>query len=114
LQNPFHGYESYLELAILADEAEQRRLALHFYREAMGMIEKTPDRSYRAVAHYLLAVAAMRVEDLTEAETMAKRIGELLRHIEVRIGYAVCPMDGHDADSLIIIRGDDGTVRLWR
>jgi CHAT domain-containing protein/tetratricopeptide (TPR) repeat protein len=76
LQNPFHGYESYLELAILADEAEQRRLALHFYREAMGMIEKTPDRSYRAVAHYLLAVAAMRVGDLTEAETEFNSAGQ--------------------------------------
>jgi two-component system response regulator AtoC len=37
-----------------------------------------------------------------EVEAMANRIRELLRHIEVRIGYAVCPMDGHDADSLII------------
>ena len=64
------------ELAILADEAEQRRLALHFYREALGMIERTPDRSYRAVAHYLLAVAAMRVEDLTEAETEFKFAGQ--------------------------------------
>jgi CHAT domain-containing protein/Flp pilus assembly protein TadD len=68
LHNPFHGYESYLELAILAEEAEQRHLAFHLYREALGMIEKTPDRSYLAVAHYRLAVAAMRVENLTEAE----------------------------------------------
>ena len=37
-----------------------------------------------------------------EAEAMAKRVSEMLRHIEIRIGYAVCPMDGHDADSLII------------
>lgn len=68
LHNPFHGYEFYLELAILAEEAEQRHLALHLYREAVGMIEKTPDRSFRAVAHYRLAVAAMRVQDLPEAE----------------------------------------------
>src|SRR5436189_6344338 len=33
---------------------------------------------------------------------MAKRIREMLGKVEVRIGYAVCPMDGHDVDSLII------------
>ncbi len=37
-----------------------------------------------------------------EADPMAKRIRELLRHVDIKIGYAVCPMDGHDADSLII------------
>jgi CHAT domain-containing protein len=66
---PFHAYESYAELAILAEEADQQYLAVHLYREALGMIERTPDRSYRAVAHYRLAVAAMRVQDLPEAET---------------------------------------------
>jgi CHAT domain-containing protein len=70
--NPFHGYEYYEELAILADESEQRRLAFHFYREALGMIERTPDRPFQAVAHYRLALAAMRVEDLTEAEAEFK------------------------------------------
>jgi len=68
LHNPFHAYESYLELAILADEAEQRYLAIHLYREAVEMIEKTPDRSFQAAAHYRLAVAAMRIQDLAEAE----------------------------------------------
>ena len=72
LHDPFHGYESYLELAILAEESEQRRLAFHLYREALGMIERTSDRSFRAVAHYRLAVAAMKVEDLIEAETEFK------------------------------------------
>jgi tetratricopeptide (TPR) repeat protein len=72
LHNPFHGYESYLELAILAEEAEHNHLALQLYREAVGMIEKTPDRSFRAVAHYRLAVAAMRVQDLSEAESEFK------------------------------------------
>jgi two-component system, NtrC family, response regulator AtoC len=37
-----------------------------------------------------------------EAEAMAKRISEMLRPVDVRIGYAICPMDGHDAESLII------------
>jgi CHAT domain-containing protein/predicted Zn-dependent protease len=76
LHNPFHGYEFYLELAVLADEAEQRHLALHLYREAMGMIEQTPDRSFRAAAHYNLAVAAMKVEDLTEAEMEFSSAGQ--------------------------------------
>jgi CHAT domain-containing protein/cytochrome c-type biogenesis protein CcmH/NrfG len=76
LHNPFHGYESYLELAFLADAAEQWHLAFHLHREAMGMIERTPDRSFRAMAHYDLAVAAMRVEDLTEAETEFKSAGQ--------------------------------------
>jgi CHAT domain-containing protein/tetratricopeptide (TPR) repeat protein len=70
--NPFQGYEYYYELAILADESEQRRLAFHLYREALGMIERTPDRPFQAVAHYRLALAAMRVEDLTEAEAEFK------------------------------------------
>jgi CHAT domain-containing protein len=65
---PFHAYESYLELAILAEEADQQYLALHLYREALVAIERTPDRSYRAVAHYRLAGAAMRVQNLPEAE----------------------------------------------
>jgi CHAT domain-containing protein/predicted Zn-dependent protease len=66
--NPFHAYEFYCELAILAEDAQKWHLALHLYREALGMIEKTPDHSYRAVAHYLLAVAEMRVQELPEAE----------------------------------------------
>jgi len=37
-----------------------------------------------------------------EIDVMGKRIRELLNHIELRIGYAVCPMDGTDSDSLII------------
>jgi hypothetical protein len=36
------------------------RLVFHLYREALGMIEWTPDRPFQAVAHYRLAVAAMR------------------------------------------------------
>jgi CHAT domain-containing protein/tetratricopeptide (TPR) repeat protein len=68
LNNPFHAYESYWELAILAEDAQKWHLALHLWREALGMIEKTPDRSYRAVAHYMLAVAAMRVREVPEAE----------------------------------------------
>jgi tetratricopeptide (TPR) repeat protein len=70
--NPFHGYQYYAELAFLAENEQKLHLALHLWREALGMIEKTPDRSYRAVAHYHVAVAAMRVEDLTEAETEFK------------------------------------------
>jgi CHAT domain-containing protein/tetratricopeptide (TPR) repeat protein len=72
LHNPVHGYEYYQELATLAEEAEYRHLALHLYREAVGLIEKTPDRSFRAFAHYSLAVAAMRLHDLSEAETEFK------------------------------------------
>lgn len=69
LHNPFHAYESYAELAIMAEEAAKRHLARHLRREALGMIERTPDLSFRAVAHYRLAVAAMIVRDLPEAET---------------------------------------------
>jgi len=69
LHNPFQGYECYAELALLAEEAEQRYFAVHLYREAVGMIERTTDSSYRAVAHYRLALAAMRVQDLPQAES---------------------------------------------
>ena len=37
-----------------------------------------------------------------EAAAMAQRIRQLVREIDIKIGYAVCPMDGSDADSLII------------
>jgi two-component system response regulator AtoC len=36
-----------------------------------------------------------------EAEAMGKRVRELVRHVDMRIGYAVCPADGCDADALI-------------
>jgi DNA-binding NtrC family response regulator len=62
-----------------------------------------------------------------EADAMAKRIQDLLGHVTVRIGYAVCPMDGHDADSLIIsaraaaagttagaVAGAETTLRTYR
>jgi CHAT domain-containing protein/predicted negative regulator of RcsB-dependent stress response len=68
LNNPFHAYESYSELAILAEDAQKWHLTLHLCREALGMIEKTPDHSYRAAAHYMLAVAAMKVREAPEAE----------------------------------------------
>ena len=70
--NPIHAYESYLELAILAEEADQQHLTYHLWREGLGMIERTPDKSFQAVAHYNLAVAATRVENLPEAETEFK------------------------------------------
>ena len=59
---------TYSELAFLAEDAQKWHLALHLWREALGMIEKTPDRSYQAVAHYMLAVAAMKVREVPEAE----------------------------------------------
>ena len=68
LHNPFHGYEFYMELAFLAEEGEQRYLALQLHREALKMIERTPDLSFLTVAHYYLAVAAMKVQNLGEAE----------------------------------------------
>ena len=68
LHNPFHGYEFYLEMAFLAEEAEQWHLAFHLHREALGMVERTEDRLFRAVAHYHVAVAAMKIQDLPEAE----------------------------------------------
>jgi len=68
LNNPFHAYESYVELADLAEDAQKWHLALHLYREALGMIEKTPNRFYQAWAHHALAVAAMRVREVPEAE----------------------------------------------
>jgi CHAT domain-containing protein len=74
--NPFHGYEFYAELAFLAEEGEQRYLALQLHREALRMIEKTPDLSFLAVAHYQVAVAAMRVQNLPEAETEFKITNE--------------------------------------
>jgi two-component system response regulator AtoC len=37
-----------------------------------------------------------------EAAAMARRIRELLGHIEIRLGYAVCPADGADTDLLIV------------
>jgi CHAT domain-containing protein/tetratricopeptide (TPR) repeat protein len=75
-QNPFHGYEFYLELAWLAEEADQRYLTLSLWREALAMIEKTPDLSFRAVAHYHLAVAAMKVHDILESEKEFKATEE--------------------------------------
>ena len=68
LNNPFHAYESYSELAFLAEDAQKWHLRLHLWREALGMIEKTPDRKYQAAAHYMLAVAAMKVREVPEAE----------------------------------------------
>jgi len=67
--NPFHAYEFYVELANLAEDAERWHLARLVWREATGMIEKTPDRLFAAAAHYNLAVAAMRVRDLAEADS---------------------------------------------
>lgn len=69
LHNPFHGYEFYYELYDLAREAEKWHLVGLVLREALGMIERTPDLSFQAVAHYLLAIAAEKVQDLSEAET---------------------------------------------
>lgn len=67
--NPFHAYESYVELANYAEDAEKWHLTRLLRREALGMIEKTPDHLFRAAAHYYLAVAAMRIRDLSEAES---------------------------------------------
>lgn len=69
LHHPFHAYESYVEFAIYAEDAEKWHLARLLRRQALGMIERTPDQLFRAAAHYYLAVAAMRVRDLTEAES---------------------------------------------
>jgi CHAT domain-containing protein len=68
LHSSVHGYEFYVELTVLAEDAQEWHLAIIFHREALRMIEKTPDRSYCAMAHYLLAVASTRVRDLPEAE----------------------------------------------
>jgi CHAT domain-containing protein len=75
-QNPFHGYEFYSELAWLAEEADQRYLTLSLWREALAMIEKTPDLSFRAAAHYHVAVAAMKVHDILESENEFKATEE--------------------------------------
>jgi len=69
LHNPFDGYDFYQELALLAEEDEQWYLALQLHREALRMIEKTSDAAFQAVAHYHVAVAAMKVQNLPEAET---------------------------------------------
>ena len=69
LNDPFHGYDFYVELATLAEDAERWHLAHLLWREAVAMIERTPDRLFAAAAHYYLAVAAMRVRDLTEADS---------------------------------------------
>ncbi len=37
-----------------------------------------------------------------EAAAMAQRIRQLVNEVDIKIGYAVCPMDGSDADALII------------
>jgi len=66
--NPFHAYESYTELAFQAAIARRLQLYRVLYREAVDMIERTPDRSFGATAHYGLAVAALRVRDAREAE----------------------------------------------
>jgi CHAT domain-containing protein/cytochrome c-type biogenesis protein CcmH/NrfG len=70
--DPFHAYESYSELASLAEGEEKWHLAYLLCREALGMIERTADRSYGAVAHYYLAVAATKARDITEAEAQFK------------------------------------------
>lgn len=67
--NPFHAYESYVELAHYAEDADRWHLTRLLLREALGMIDKTPDHLFRAAAHEYLAVAAMRIRDLTEAES---------------------------------------------
>ena len=69
LHNPVHGFRFYVELAVLAEQGEEWHLASVLHREALGMIEKTPDRTYSAVARYFLAVALMRIRDLPTAET---------------------------------------------
>jgi CHAT domain-containing protein/tetratricopeptide (TPR) repeat protein len=66
--NPFHAYESYAELSILAEDAQEWHLVYLLNREALDMIERTPDRLFGARAHYRLAVALERVQNLTEAE----------------------------------------------
>jgi CHAT domain-containing protein/tetratricopeptide (TPR) repeat protein len=69
LHNPFHGYEFYDELGYLAEDAQKRHLARLLRREALGMIERTPELLFQAVAHYRLAISAKNVQDLPEAET---------------------------------------------
>jgi len=69
LHNPFHGYEFSYELGTLAEDAQKHHLARHLFREALGMIERTPELLFQAVAHYRLAISAKNVQDLAEAET---------------------------------------------
>jgi CHAT domain-containing protein/Flp pilus assembly protein TadD len=66
--NPFGAYESCLEMAILAADAGRAHLAHLLRREALRMIEQTPDLSYRAAARYRVAVAAFHTGNLAEAE----------------------------------------------
>ena len=69
LHNPFHGYEFYSELGTLAEDAQKHHLARLLRREELGMIERTTDLPFQALAHYHLAMSAKKVEDLPEAET---------------------------------------------
>jgi CHAT domain-containing protein len=65
--NPFGAYESCLEMAVLAADAGRTHLAHLLRREALRMIEQTPDLSYRAAARYRVAVAAFHTGNLAEA-----------------------------------------------
>jgi len=67
--NPFHAYESFGLLALTAGEAGHWRLEQPLRREALGMIARTPDRPFQAVAHHRLATAALKTNDLEEGET---------------------------------------------
>ena len=69
LHNPFHGYEFYSELATLAEDVQKHHLARLLRREELGMIERTTDLPFQALAHYRLAISAKNLQDLPEAET---------------------------------------------
>lgn len=95
--NPFHAYESYEELAALAVDAERWHLARLVRREAVGMVERTPDLLWRAVAHYRLAAAARRVRDLPEAEAefriASRQFGALSRSSTIQSRRTVSEID---------------------
>lgn len=75
--NPVHAYETFTELAILAEDDEKWHLARNLRREAAEMILLTPDLAYQAVAQYRLGVACKLANDLAGAEAAFSRANEL-------------------------------------
>jgi len=76
--DPFHAYESFTELAIMAEEEGRWHLARILRREALAMIQMTPDRAYQAMACYRLGVASKFANDLSGAASALSQADLLL------------------------------------
>jgi CHAT domain-containing protein/cytochrome c-type biogenesis protein CcmH/NrfG len=65
---PIHAFETYTELAVLAEDMGEFHLSRDLRREAVEMVEETSDKSFQAEAHYRLGIAARMSGDLAESD----------------------------------------------